>query len=517
MINLPYSMSKFTMLLILLFSLQACQLRETPPLEIDLSELTIAQIHDDYENERYTSQDLIAAYLNRIDLYNDKINAISMINEDALLVAERLDSEFAKTGKLRPLHGIPILVKDNINVKNLPTTAGSLALADNIASNNAFVIEKLIEAGAIVLAKTNMAEWAFSPKHTESSTVGITVNAYNKDYVPAGSSGGTGSAIAANFAIIGLGTDTGNSIRGPSSHAALVGMRSTLGLVSRSGIVPLFLRNDVVGPMTRTVEDATRVLDVITGYDSQDSITAYSKGNIPSSYLPVLDKNGLEGARIGVLSQLSDDKPDPEISALFIQAVSDLERLGANVITQVTIPNFEDLKSGQWCAEFKKDLESFLNTHVTNDGPHSLEEIIAVGSKSAYAQSRLESNLSASGRYGDKSIACGSAYTDPLRIAFRQSIEKVMNELALDALIYPSWNNKVATVKRFEEEYKGDNSQVISPHTGQPAFTVPMGFTSENLPTGLQFLGRMYDEASLIKLIYAYEQGTKHRKPADLK
>ncbi|MDX1478873.1 MAG: amidase family protein, partial [Saprospiraceae bacterium] len=430
--------------------------------------------------------------------------------------AQALDKEYARTGVLRPLHGIPVIVKDNINTAGLPTTAGSLALKDYLPDGDAFIIQRLIEAGAIVLAKSNTAEWAFSPMHTESSTQGTTRNPYNTEHVPAGSSGGTGAAIAANFGTIGLGTDTGNSIRGPSSHCALVGFRSTLGLVSRSAIVPLYLRNDVVGPMCRTVEDATRVLEVIAGYDPDDPLTRYATGKIPDSYTASLETDGLNGARIGVLRELSDRDPDPEVHALFEQAIRDLEALGATVIDPVVVPGFSLLKEDQWCASFREDLETFLATFVKNDTLKTLEDIIRIGSRSEFARRRLERNAANTGRWGDPAIPCMDAYTDTLRVAFRTGIESVMDSLGLDALIYPSWNHKPARIDRFEEEYKGDNSQVISPHTGQPAFTVPMGYTGDNLPAGIQFLGRMYDEPTLIRLIFAYEQGTQHRKPPSL-
>jgi len=238
---------KITLLIIIFISLFGCK---TPNKEaISLSELTISQIHEGYQSGEFNSQELVQAYLERIENMDSVINAISMINPEAIKIAKALDEEFLKTKILRPLHGIPIIVKDNINTKGLPTTAGSLALKDYYPEENAFIIQKLVAAGAIVLAKSNTSEWAFSPMNTESSTVGITRNPYNLDHVPAGSSGGTGASVASNFGTIGLGTDTGNSIRGPSSHNALVGFRTTLGLVSREGIVPLYLRNDVVGPM----------------------------------------------------------------------------------------------------------------------------------------------------------------------------------------------------------------------------------------------------------------------------
>lgn len=498
--------------ILLILFLSSCEEDESSP-KIDLNELSIDKIHSAYKNGTYTSRDLVAAYITAISEKNDTINALTAINPDALEIAEKLDEEFQKTAKLRPLHGIPVIVKDNINVKGLPTTAGSLALKDYTPEENAFVIKKLVDAGAIILAKSNMAEWAFSPMHTESSTAGTTHNPYNLDYVPAGSSGGTAAAIAANLGVIGLGTDTGNSIRGPSSHNSLVGFRTTLGLISREGIVPLFLRNDVVGPMCRTVEDATKTLDVMAGFDPKDSITAHSKGKIPENYQQFLQKDGLQGARIGVLRALSDDNPDPEIKALFEKALSDLDSLGAEIVDPVVIPDFDSLRKDQWCSTFKKDVEEFLATYVKNDSVKTINDIIRIGTKSDFARERLKEAANFSGRWGESDSDCLDAYHDERRIAFREAIEKVMDSLKLDAIVYPSWNNKPAHIANFEEEYKGDNSQVIAPHTGQPAFTVPMGFSSGNLPAGLQFLGRMYAEPTLIKLTYSYEQGTKHRKP----
>jgi Asp-tRNA(Asn)/Glu-tRNA(Gln) amidotransferase A subunit family amidase len=498
----------FTLLILGLFSF--CKSPE--PKEINLDELTITQIHQSFSEGKYSAEDLTKAYLYRIESLDSALNSISIVNPEALAIAKKLDEEFQKTGKLRPLHGVPLIVKDNINTKGLPTTAGALALADFYPEEEAFIIKRLVEAGAIIIAKSNMAEWAFSPMHSESSTVGTTRNPYNLDHVPAGSSGGTGAAVAANFGTIGLGTDTGNSIRGPSSHNALVGFRTTLGLVSREGIVPLYLRNDVVGPMCRTVQDATKVLEVIAGIDSKDPITSFSKGKVPENYSQFLQKDGLKGARIGVFRTLSEKNTDPEISALFYQSLQDMARLGAVILDSVEIAGFDSLRRNQWCPVFRQDVEQFLAEYVKRDTMKTLEDIIRVGTKSEYAREGLESFRES--QLPEKMAQdCGDPFTDLRRIAFREAIEKVMDSLQLDAIVYPSWNNKPARIDRFQEEYLGDNSQVIAPHTGQPAFTVPMGFTSGNLPAGLQFLGRMWAEPTLIRLVYGYEQGTRHRKP----
>ncbi len=494
----------------------ACQEPKTQG-PIDLSELTISEIHEAYQKGTFNSYQLVQTYLGRIEKLDKTINAITLINPNALSIAKKLDEEYQKTGALRPLHGIPIIVKDNINTKNLPTTAGSLALKKYIPIEDAFIIKKLVQAGVIILAKSNMAEWAFSPMHTESSTAGTTHNPYNVAYVPAGSSGGTAAALAANFGTIGLGTDTGNSIRGPSSHCALVGFRTTLGLVSRSAIVPLYLRNDVVGPMCRTVKDATKLLEIIAGYDTEDPLTKHSEGQIPANYRQFLDNDGLIGARIGVLRELSEDNPHSEIKSLFEQALLDLDSLGATIVDPVVIPDFSNLRQNQWCASFRADVEAFLTNYVKFDSLKTLEDIIRIGTNSKFAKDRLKRNAANNGRWENSEITCLDAYSDSRRIAFREAIEKVMDSLQLDAIIYPTWNHPPARINFFEEEYQGDNSQVISPHTGQPAFTVPMGFINGNLPAGLQFLARMYDEPILIRLAYAYEQGTKHRVPPILK
>jgi len=498
---------------ILVVAITAGSVSLTQAAVIDLSELTIDEIHLAYKKGTFNSEQLVRAYLNRIEVMDEQVNAITKINPQALSIAIRLDKEYNYTGILRPLHGIPLIVKDNINTKGMPTTAGAQALKDFIPETDAFIINKLVKAGAIIIAKSNMAEWAFSAKHTESSTAGTTINPYNKYHVPAGSSGGTAAGVAANFATIGLGTDTGNSIRGPSSHNALVGFRSTLGLVSREGIIPLLLRNDVVGPMCRTVEDATRVLEVMAGFDPADSITRYSKGKIPDSYQQFLNKDGLKGARIGVLRALSDDNPDPEVKALFEKAISDLKSLGATIIDPLVIPKFSELRQNQWCVEFKEDLAEFLATYVKDNNLRTIDDVIQMGSQSVYAEKQLLFFKDNRGRMGKPEVACSDAFTDPMRLAFRDAIENTMDRLNIHSIIYPSWNHKPAKVLGYEEGYKGDNSQIISPHTGQPAFSIPMGYTSGNLPAGLQFLGRMFDEQTLIKLVYSYEQATLHRNP----
>jgi len=485
--------------------------------KFNLMEATIADIHKAYMDGNLNCEQLVRTYIERIKEYDQStgLNSIVIINPEAIKTARLLDKEFQKTKKLRPLHGIPVIVKDNYNTSGLQTTAGSLALKGFIPKEDAYQVKVLKEAGAVVLAKSNMAEWAFSPRVTISSIAGETLNPYNTDHVPAGSSGGTAASVAANFGAVGLGTDTGNSIRGPSSHNALVGFRSTLGLTSRDGIAPLYLRNDVGGPMARTVEDATRILQLIAGYDPKDPVTKHCKGKIPENYLQFLDKDGLKGARIGVLRILSEKDPDNQVKLLFEQAIKDLKKMGAEVIDPLDIPGFDSISANHWCPVFQHDINLYLSSQGENIPVKNLEEIVASGKYSEYIERRLKYFLDNEKSPEKNDPPCLDPYNDTRRIAFRESIEKIMEDNKLGAIIYPTWNFPPAKVGDLDG-YRGDNSQIIAPHTGQPAFTVPMGYTEGNLPAGLQFLGRMYDEPTLIKYTYAYEQGTKHRKPPAL-
>lgn len=483
----------------------------SPVIQFEVMETTIRDIHRAFRNGSLTSEQLVGAYIERIRTYDQptKLNSIIVVNPEAIAAARALDAEFRKTGKLRPLHGVPVIVKDNFNTKGLQTTGGSIALRGFIPTEDAHQVGKLREAGAIILAKSNMAEWAFTPMHSQSSMAGETLNPYNLAHVPAGSSGGTAAAVAANLGAVGLGSDTGNSIRGPSSHNALCGFRTSLGLVSRYGIIPLFTRNDVGGPMCRTVEDAVRLLEVTAGYDPNDPITKHSAGKIPKNYTQFLRKDGLTNARIGVLRQLSDQNVHPEVKELFDKAVADMTGAGAQIV-DVTVPDFDSLRANQGCAGFRADVETYLRTFVKRDTLKTLEDIIRVGGYSDIVRDRLLYQQTHTGRARHPEIPCGDAFTDSRRIAYRNAVETEMNRLRVDALIYPTWNYPPARVGD-AKGYRGDNSQLIAPATGQPAFTIPMGFTTGDLPAGIQFLGRLFAEPTLIRLAYAYEQATHHR------
>ena len=485
---------------------------ESPAGPFPVVETTIAEVHRAMKSGRLTCRELVEIYLQRIQAYDQptKLNSLVVVNPDALKIADELDTEFLWTKKLRPLHGIPVIVKDNYDTKDLPTTAGSLALKGTIPPDDAFQVKKLREAGAIILAKSNMAEWAFSPYLTESSVAGVTRNPYDLERVPAGSSGGTAAAVAANFGLVGLGTDTGNSIRGPSSHCGLVGIRSTMGLTSRDGIVPLYLRNDVGGPIARTVEDAVRVLEVIAGYDPADLVTANSRGRIPRNYIQFLDRNGLRKARIGVFRTFIDaPKADPQVNALVEKAIADMKAQGAVIVDPFVIPDFKELTENLWCDMFKHDVELYLASRGDTVPFKTLAAIVNSGKYAPYIERRLKQALAADEK---GSRECQDLYHEPRNIRFREAVLKAMEEQKVDVIIYPTWSNPPRKIGDLESP-AGDNSQLIPPHTGLPAFNVPMGYTYGNLPAGLQIVGKLFDEPALIKIAYAYERVTRHRQP----
>jgi Asp-tRNA(Asn)/Glu-tRNA(Gln) amidotransferase A subunit family amidase len=379
----------------------------------------------------------------------------------------------------------------------------------SVPPGEAFQVRKLREAGALVLAKSNMAEFAWSPFETVSSILpGYTRNPYALDRVPAGSSGGTAAAIAANFGAVGLGTDTGNSIRGPSSHTSLVGIRSTMGLTSRDGIVPLFLNRDIGGPMARTV--AVAVFDVIAGYDPADPVTAAAQGKRPDSYLKSLDKDGLQGARIGVVRQLfMGPDTDPEILALLEQALADMKRQGAEIVEDVNIPELDLIPPSRlFCNRFRYDIEAYLAALGPQAPVKSLADILASQKFHPSIKKRM---LDAQAEPPpDRNPSCVAAEESGRRLA--RAVLESMDTARLDALVYPSWNNSPRLIGDLNSPH-GNNSNRIAPPTGFPAMTVPMGFVHGNLPAGLQILGRPWSEPTLIKIGYAYEQATHHRHP----
>ena len=517
---------------------------ELDPSPIPVLELTIAELHAALDGGHTTCRMVVQAHLDRIDAYEERINAITVVNPRALEVADSLDAVRGDAGGSTttrgPLHCVPMLVKDNFDTHDMVTTGGSMALRDNVPPDDAFMVRRIREAGAVIVAKTNMAEWAFSPRESVSSSFDTTRNAYALDRVPAGSSGGTASGVAASFGLIGLGSDTGNSIRGPSSHLALVGIRSSMGVTSRDGVIPLSFDRDIAGPMGRTVEDVARVFAVVAGYDPADPYTELTLGRTGEDYRGFLSEGdgsieggasgepaggggagtspSLTGTRLGILRALADPaESDTAVVRLFDAAVADLEGLGAEVV-EVDLDIAAQLeRPNMFCARFRYDMGRYLES--LGDGA-PFRDVLTVletgeyhpsveGSLRSYEDDPLDTPP------GEWDEPCPDYAVNPGRQAYRAAVEEAMSETGVDALLYPSWTHPPAHLDNAREEYRGDNSQRVAPATGLPAITVPMGFTYGSLPAGLQILGRWGSEAELFRLAYAYEQGTGHRRPPE--
>ena len=485
-----------------------------PAPAFSLAETTIAQTKSAIQSDALGCRQLMQAYLQRVAALDQSthLNAVVTLNPAAFADADRLDREFEQTHRLRPLHCITVAVKDNYDTAGLQTTGGSLAMKGVLPKDDAFMVKKLRDAGAIVLFKTNMAEWAFSPVVTESSIGGLTRNPYDLSRVPAGSSGGTAAAVAANFAEVGIGTDTGDSIRGPASHNDLVGIRPTLGLTSRDGIVPLFLTADTGGPLARTVADAAAVLSVVAGPDPNDPLTAAAAGHIEPDYTRFLVKDGLRGARLGVFRRYLDDpKTDPEIKALTERALEDLKAQGAILVDPVNLPEYDKLTKDLGCGDFQGDLNQYLRAHAPDAPFHSLREIYDSGLYLPYVKKEMEYSLNRGKTKDNPATRCQDVWHDPAKVAFRKALLAAMDGAHVDALLYPTWSNPPRKIGDLKSP-GGDNNQILSPQSGYPAITVPMGFTHGTLPAGLQMLGRPWSEGLLFKLAYGYEQATHHRR-----
>jgi Asp-tRNA(Asn)/Glu-tRNA(Gln) amidotransferase A subunit family amidase len=482
-----------------------------------IEEATIAQIHAEMRAKRLTCRGLVDHYLRRIEAYDKQgpaLTAIVQINPNVRQEADAMDKRLAAGTLAGPLHCIPIVVKDNMETIGLQSANGSASMAGFVSDKDAFIVKRVKDAGAIVIAKTNMGEFAFSPLETRSSILGETKNPYAPDRVPAGSSGGTAAAVAANFATVGLGSDTGNSIRGPSSHTALVGIRSTMGLTSRAGVIPLSFLADIAGPMARSVEDAAMVFQVIVGVDPEDPVTARARGRTIPDYSTALDRNGLKGARIGILRDAYErQSADEEVLKVFMKAVEDLKAAGAEIVDPVVVqrPPRPQRGQGPGCRGFKYDINDYLATRGQRAPVKNLDEIFASGKFDPSVAGRLKNAASGPAGEGPDSDACKAEMA--YRAAFGEAVTTAMDDQKLDALVYPTWSNPPRLIGDSKTP-TGDNSQVYSPTSGFPAISVPMGYTRDNaLPAGITFFGRAWDEARLIRLAYAYEQATKHRRP----
>ncbi|MCA2982515.1 amidase family protein [Gemmatimonas sp.] len=484
------------------------------PRRFPVDTASIATIHGAFKARRLTCRALVQGYLARIEALDQRgpaINSLVLLNPDALTIADSLDRRFAAAGPVGPLHCIPLIVKDNFETAGLQTTGGSLALEGWKPLRDATMVRQVKTAGAIVLAKSNLAEWAFTPYETVSSILpGYTKNPYALDRVTAGSSGGTAAAVAAGFGTLGLGTDTGNSIRGPSAHQALVGIRSTMGLTSRAGVIPLNASADIAGPMARRVADAVAVFDVIAHSDPDDAVTAPADTRRAPRYADALKPGALKGARLAILRQ-AYDRPtlDAEVRVLFERAVADLRRAGATVIDSVRVDSLDAMQRRQQggCNRFRSDLERYLAARAPNAPIRSVDDILRSRRYHPSVELRLR-EAAASTDVPETTPGCVSR--ERVRADVRTAVTRLMDSLSLDAMIYPTWSNPPRRIGDLNTPH-GDNSQLFSPTTGFPAITVPMGYTRDNrLPAGLQFFGRAYDDFKLIGYVYDYEQVTKH-------
>lgn len=478
-------------------------------------ELTIRGAHAAFAAGQVTCVQLTEAYLNRIEAYDDRgpaLHAILTVNSKALETAAAMDRLYASNrSAARPLHCIPVILKDNYDTADMPTTGGSRTLAESVPLEDAFVVQKLREAGALILAKANLMELARGGT-TVSSLGGQTRNPYDLTRTPGGSSGGTGAAIAASFGIIGTGSDTVQSVRSPASAQSLVGLRPTRGLISRRGIIPLSITQDEAGPITRTVEGAARVLDVIAGYDSADPITAFGAGKIPSTYTAFLDPAGLKGARIGVLMDFfGRDAVHQEVNAVTETAIKKMTEAGATMV-RINIPNLAALTRDIQVSQF--EFKIVFNDYLARLGPRApvktLEEFIARGE----FHSALRVGLEAEQRVVDG--LNDPEYKNRLlrRNDLRQAVMTVIAENRLDAILYPHQRRLVVPIG----EDQVDRNGVLSNSTGLPAITFPGGFSAPTrsapvgVPVGIELLGPDWSEPVLIKLAYAFEQTAKVRK-----
>lgn len=474
---------------------------------IEVTEATIPQLRDAMASGRVTSAQLVELYLARIAAYDHAgpaINALIRINSKARADAARLDAE-RKQGKVRgPLHGIPVIIKDNYDTDDMPTSGGSLALANSQPAHDAFVVKKLRDAGAIILAKSNLHELAAGITSI-SSFGGQTRNPYEPTRCPGGSSGGTGAAIAASFATVGWGSDTCGSIRIPSAYGSLFGLRPTQGLVSRSGIIPLSSTQDIGGPLARTATDLAIALDVSVGYDAADTVTRVLQRMALPRFEAALDKNALRGARIGVFRSYFLDT-DAEIADTVRAAIASMKAQGA-VVVDVNLAEFDTLIANTSVIpiETKFDLARYLAT-VPNAPVHSLREILDRGLFDRALEVRFNASDTVS-----------SLDTDRYRLALKRQanlrarFERLMDSLSLDALAYPTMRQKPVLVG----EIQTGGTCNLSAQSGLPAISIPAGFMAEGLPVGLELMGRAFTDTKLVAYAYAFEQaGARRRAPS---
>lgn len=474
-------------------------------------EASIEKLQSAQDAGRATARSLLLAYLARIRAYDQQgpsLNAIVTLNPKALEEADQLDRERRQSGPRGPLHGIPILVKDNYDTLDMPTSGGALALATLQAQADAFQVQRLRDAGAVIIGKTTMHELAAGVT-TVSSLTGFTRNPYDPRRTPGGSSGGTGAAVAASFAAAGMGSDTCGSIRIPAAHQNLFGLRTTRGLASRSGVMPLSSTQDVAAPLARSVEDLAIMLDATVGSDPQDSSTADANRHIPKSYRDGLRADSLHGARIGVIRALFGTAPeDAEVSAAVNKALQQLKEQGATV-SDVVIPELDDLLRGSSIIpyEFKYDLSAYLQSHP-GAPVGSLGGILARGMEHELLEAglRLRNGVDLQNPKDREELE----KVMHKRSALKSLMTDVMQRNHFDALVYPTVQRKAALIG---EPQGGAMNCQLSATTGMPALALPVGFTEDGLPVSLELLAPEFAEPALLDLAYGWEKKIAPRRP----
>lgn len=490
--------------------------------EFALDEVTITELQRDMVSGKRTAQSITRDYLERIESIDRRgptLRAVIEVNPDAMSIAKSLDDERKAKGARGPMHGIPVLIKDNIDTADrMMTTAGSYALEGSKPLQDATIAKRLRDAGAIILGKTNLSEWAnFRSTHSSSGWSGRggqTKNPYVLDRNPCGSSSGTGSGVSANLCAVGVGTETDGSIVCPSSINGLVGIKPTLGLVSRAGIIPIAHSQDTAGPMTRTVTDAAILLNTLAGVDSRDSATAASRGKSSSDYTRFLDPNGLKGARLGIAREKFFGYSDIT-DKLINDAIAVMKDRGAIIVDPANIPTagkFDDTEFEVLLYEFKADLNSYLKSLGPTAPVKSLKDIIAFNEKDKarempwFAQ---EIMLQAE----KKGPLTSKKYLDALaknhRMSRTEGIDAVMQKHRLDAIVAPTGNPAWPTDLVNGDHFTGGSSTPAAV-AGYPNINVPAGYAS-GLPVGISFFGRAWSEPKLIAIAFAYEQATRHR------
>ncbi|SOY64149.1 Amidase [Cupriavidus taiwanensis] len=479
-------------------------------------EATVASAHAAMRGGTLTARQLARRCLDRIAAYDQRgpaLRSILQVHPQALEEADRIDAIAARkpSQALAPLQGIPVLVKDNIECAGMATTAGAECLRGNLSANDAFVIQRLREAGAVVLAKTNLHELA-SGGETVSTLGGQTLNPYDLTRTPGGSSGGTAAGIAASFGVLGLGTDGVNSIRSPASANSLVGLRPTMGLISRAGLVPCGLTQDTIGPITRTVADTALMLDVIAGHDPADPVTSEGASHIPASYAASLDRDGLKGARIGVLRHFfgGQDVHQP-VNAVMQQALATIAAQGAELVDIADALSPDELLASTLVHhyEMERDLDAYLSRLAAGVSVKSMQDIIAAGGVHPSVAGTLATAVALSRQE--------SEYRERLQRqqALRQWLRDLMARHRLDALVFPHQRRLVVPVGETQAERNG----VLASATGFPAIVIPAGFSApernapQGVPVGLELFGLPFTEPVLLRLAFAAEQALRARRP----